>query len=332
MPESGSGGQCHETTYRKQASERWLASLRERRYAVSVSVKVWHNTRMRDTAAAKAASPASTFRELVVYFVLAYAISLILWLPVLVRVGASRLYFSVGTFGPTLAALITHRIFAGGWRAVRLWTTLPNFLLGIASGASAVLTAAFTAAFLMTGAGFDRWQWLALLQILTAFGPNLLGGPLGEESGWRGYALPRLQRRFDPLTSSLVLGFLWANWHLPLILAHVYNVAWWQFVVATMAASVFLSFAFNKSAGSTVCAIIVHGLYNVGTGIILNDFIGKATLRSNAFQHNIFWMAYAGVATLVCIVTKGQLGYRSGEISGRATKSLWLRGPDNKPG
>jgi len=266
---------------------------------------------VRDTAKTKAAFPASSLRELAVYFVLAYAISLILWLPVLLRSNSSfRFYFSAGTFGPTLAALITHRIFEGNWRAVRLWTALPSVLLGIASGASAVLVAAFTAAFFMTAAGFDRWQWAALLQILTLFGPNLLGGPLGEEPGWRGYALPRLQRRFDPLTSSLILGFLWANWHLPLILAHVYNVAWWQFVVATMAASVFLSFGFNKSAGSAVCAIIVHGLYNVETGIILNDSIGKATLRSNAIQHNVFWMAYASVAVLVCVFTKGQLGYR----------------------
>jgi membrane protease YdiL (CAAX protease family) len=95
-----------------------------------------------------------------------------------------------------------------------------------------------------------------------------------------------------------------------LMLAHVYNVSWWQFVLLTMAASVFLSFGFNKSGGSTFCAVIVHGFYNVGFGIILNDFIGKATLRSNAVQHNIVWMAYASVAALLCIVTKGQLGYR----------------------
>jgi len=248
-------------------------------------------------------------RELALYFMLAYGISLALWLPVVLRRSASYLLLSAGTFGPTLAALITHRIFAGNWRAVRLWTTLQDVLLGIASGGSVLLVGAFSAAFLMTESGIDRWRWPALLQMLTLFGPNLIGGPLGEESGWRGYALPRLQRRFDPVTSSLVLGFLWANWHLPLIFS-VYNLAWWQFVLVTMAASVCLSFGFNKSKGSTLCAIIVHGIYNVGTGIILNDFIAKATLRSNTIQHNAVWIAYAGVAILLCVVTKGQLGYR----------------------
>src|SRR5437016_12048571 len=98
------------------------------------------------------------------------------------------------------------------------------------SGTAAVFAAAFTAAFFMTESGIERWQWSALSQIVLLFAPNLLGGPIGEEAGWRGYALPRLQRHLNPTMSSLILGFLWANWHLPLIVAHVYNVTWWQFV------------------------------------------------------------------------------------------------------
>jgi membrane protease YdiL (CAAX protease family) len=94
---------------------------------------------------------------------------------------------------------------------------LPILLIGIATGASAVLIAAFTAAFFMTRSGTERWQWWSLVQILTLFIPNLLGGLIGEEVGWRGFALPRLQRHFDPVTSSLLLGFFWANWHLPFI-------------------------------------------------------------------------------------------------------------------
>jgi uncharacterized protein len=265
---------------------------------------------MSDLAETEPKSPDWNPSQLVVYFAFAYGFSLVLWLPMLLGRSRSRFSFSIGTFGPTLAALATHWIFTRNWRAVRIWTTLPRFLLGVASGVSAVFAAAFLTAFLVTKSGFDRWQWPELMQILTLFVPNLLGGPLGEESGWRGYALPRLQRRFSPLASALILGFLWANWHLPLMFAHVYNVTWWQFVLLTMAASVFLSFGFNKSAGCTLCAVIVHGFYNVGTGIILNDFIGKATLRSNAVQHNVIWIAYGGVAALLWFITKGKLGYR----------------------
>src|SRR5437016_14676742 len=67
-------------------------------------------------------------RELVLYFVLAYSISLVLWLPVLLGKGLSPVFLSIGTFGPTISALVTHRVFAHNWRAVRLWTNLRCFL------------------------------------------------------------------------------------------------------------------------------------------------------------------------------------------------------------
>jgi membrane protease YdiL (CAAX protease family) len=214
----------------------------------------------------------------------------------------------LGTFGTTFAALATHRVFEHNWRAVRLWSGLANLVIGIAVGSSTVLIAAFTAAFFMTESGFDRWQWSSLLQIPALFIPNLLGGPLGEEAGWRGFALPRLQRLLSPVSSALVLGFLWANWHLPLIFGHIYNVTWLQFTMVTMAASVFLCLTFSRSGDSVLSAIFVHGIYNVGTGVILNDLIGKAALYSDTIQHNVLCSAYGGVAVLLCIIIKGRLG------------------------
>ena len=249
-------------------------------------------------------------RELATYFLLAYVVSFLLWLPALIGKKTTPFFLSLGTFGPTIAALAAHRIFERNWRFVRLWSTIPNLLIGIAAGTSALLVAALAAAFFMTKSGIDRWQWSSLLQILTLFLPNLPGGPLGEEAGWRGFALARLQRRTNPAISSLLLGFLWANWHLPLILAGVYNVSWWQFTMLTLSASVFLSLAFNLSGGSTLCAVIVHGVYNVGTGVILNEMIGKATLYGNEVQHRVLWMAYASVAAILCVATQGRLGYR----------------------
>ena len=77
-------------------------------------------------------------RELITFFLLAYGISLVLWFPVLVGRKVSPVFLSLGTGGPTLAALVTHRIFSGNWRAVRFWSTLPNLLIGITAGACAV--------------------------------------------------------------------------------------------------------------------------------------------------------------------------------------------------
>ena len=251
-----------------------------------------------------------SLKGVVLYFALAYGISLLLWLPVLLRTKRSNLLFAVGTFGPTLAALMTQRIVGKNWKAFRLWSSLSEFLVGLFAGGLTILLAAFAAALLMTRSGFSRWQWSTLLQILIFLAPNLLGGPLGEEAGWRGFATSRLQLRFTPVVTALIVGFMWANWHIPLILAHVYNVSWWQFVLLTMAASVFLSFGFNVSGGNTICSILLHGLYNVGTGIILNDLISRADLRSNPVQHNVLWVAYCSVAMVLCFATKGRLGYQ----------------------
>lgn len=269
------------------------------------------NSQSTEATASGPTAAGRNFTVVALYFFLAYAFSTLLWLPALLLKTGHRnpFWFAAGMFGPTVSAFVTQRVVIGNWRAVQLWTTFTRFLFGLACGGSAVLLAAFTAAFLMTKSGFSRWHWSALLEIFTLFGPNLLGGPLGEEAGWRGFALARIQRRLNPALASLIVGFLWANWHLPLIFAHVYNVTWWQFVLVTCAGSVFLTFGFNCSGGSTICAIFVHGLYNVGTGIILNDLIGRAELRTNEAQHNIFWIAYGGAATLLCLVTKGALGY-----------------------
>ena len=263
---------------------------------------------MTAVSGSKVESQSRTLRELITYFSLAYGISLILWLPFLLAKRSPLIFLSLGTFGPTFAALATHRIFEGNWKAVKIWSSFLKLIVGVAVGALVLLLAAFTAAFMMTKSGIAQWQWSSLVQIITLFGPNLVGGPLGEEAGWRGFALPRLQRHFNPVTSALVLGFFWANWHLPLILGHVYNVEWWQFTMLTMAASIFLCLAFNLSGGSTLCAVIVHGIYNVSLPIILNDLIGKATLYSNTIQHNVVWLAYGGVAALICVLTKGRLG------------------------
>jgi membrane protease YdiL (CAAX protease family) len=186
----------------------------------------------------------------------------------------------------------------------------PKFILGLVASGSIFLFTDFLFALLVTRSGFGRWRWAALTQIVTMFPINLLGGPLGEEAGWRGFALTRIQRGLNPVLSAIVVGFFWANWHLPLILAHVFSVNWWQFLLMTVSASILISFGFNVSRGSTICAIFLHGIYNVAIGVIGNDFIGKAELRSQSFQTRALWMAYVGVAGLLCLVTKGRLGYR----------------------
>ena len=93
----------------------------------------------------------------------------------------------------------------------------------------------------------------------------------GEETGWRGYALPQLQRRFSPLTSSLIIAVLWFGWHLPqfFVIASYRDYDPVQYVgmfVGLTIGAVVLTWLYNRSGGSILLVAVWHGLYNFVSG------------------------------------------------------------------
>ncbi len=104
--------------------------------------------------------------------------------------------------------------------------------------------------------------------ILPAFFSVLfLSGPFEEEFGWRGYALPRLQARYSALGSSLILGFLWAIWHLPQFLVPgngmFYKTPLLTFIPTVMAATVLFTLVYNNTCGSLLAALLMHTMFNL---------------------------------------------------------------------
>ena len=96
-------------------------------------------------------------------------------------------------------------------------------------------------------------------------------GAVGEETGWRGYALPQLQRRFTPLGSSLILAVLWFAWHLPLffLIASYRNLGPGGYVgmfLGLACGAVILTWLYNRSGGSILLVAVWHGLYNLVAG------------------------------------------------------------------
>jgi hypothetical protein len=84
---------------------------------------------------------------------------------------------------------------------------------------------------------------------------------MGEEFGWRGLALPLLQRRFSPFWASLILGVVWAVWHAPAFLLSGTPQSAWSFgpfFVGLMAVTVIMTPLFNASRGSLLIAILYH--------------------------------------------------------------------------
>jgi membrane protease YdiL (CAAX protease family) len=92
----------------------------------------------------------------------------------------------------------------------------------------------------------------------------LIDGPLGEEPGWRGFALPRLQQLQGPLIGSPILGILWAFWHLPYFWmpewgtpkGSALDIVW--FLLADIALTIIYTWVFNNTKGSLLIIILVH--------------------------------------------------------------------------
>jgi len=88
---------------------------------------------------------------------------------------------------------------------------------------------------------------------------------IGEEIGWRGYALPRLAARFGFMKASLILGLVWAGWHLPLFynsLANPYSYPFPMFVIFVVAISVAMTWLFINTNGSLMLAALMHWATN----------------------------------------------------------------------
>jgi membrane protease YdiL (CAAX protease family) len=107
----------------------------------------------------------------------------------------------------------------------------------------------------------DPFRFSPWYLLLPALVQSLFLGPLGEEFGWRGLALPLLQRRYSPFWASLILGVIWAVWHAPAFLMSGTPQSAWSFgpfFLGLIAVTVILTPFFNASRGSLLIAILYH--------------------------------------------------------------------------
>ena len=114
------------------------------------------------------------------------------------------------------------------------------------------------------GIVFNPMGMLALLIIST------ITGATGEELGWRGFALPRLQMRMSALNASLVLGVVWTMWHVPLWFAGLgyEKIPFAAYAILLMSSTVLITWACNNSRGSMVIASLFHLTMNIALNII----------------------------------------------------------------
>lgn len=92
----------------------------------------------------------------------------------------------------------------------------------------------------------------------------IAGGPLGEEFGWRGFLLPQLEERFRPDISGIIVGVVWACWHLPMFLFHVegYQMPFLMYLIQTIFMSLLCTWVYHTSGKSLLMILLFHTMDN----------------------------------------------------------------------
>jgi membrane protease YdiL (CAAX protease family) len=220
------------------------------------------------------------------FFGLAYALSWANWLPMALagqRVGTAPggpTHF-LGLLGPMIAAF-TVGLLTGGPATVRdLATRMIRIPKSSATWLAIASPAFFFFAALLIGAiagkSAPRLEEFGIFGGIPRVGPLgvwlvlVIWNGFGEEVGWRGFALPHLQRARSPLIAATLLGVGWAGWHLPMFFVlETYRTLGPAilpgFVLGIVSGSIVLAWLFNRSGGSIVAVALWHGSYNFFSG------------------------------------------------------------------
>jgi membrane protease YdiL (CAAX protease family) len=220
-------------------------------------------------------------RPLTTFFVMAYGLSWALWIPLCVFRDAPGTYVSlallIGSNVPSAVAILltAASLGKGGIRALLrrllIWRVGLRWYLVLLGPTALVLVAISAAAVLVGGPTATLAVPVATAVIIVAF-QTFPGSALGEEIGWRGYALPRLQTHRSALISSLVLGALHVLWHLPLWLRGLTDHPlrlFPAFAIQGVALAVIYTWLYNSTKGSVLLAVLFHTATNAPLTLVL---------------------------------------------------------------
>jgi membrane protease YdiL (CAAX protease family) len=142
---------------------------------------------------------------------------------------------------------------------------------------------------------FGATPWY--LMIAATLFSTAVGGQAGEEIGWRGYALPRLAARFGLGGASIVLGVIWAGWHLPLFFLHgadTYGQSFPVFLLQVTALSVAIAWLYWRTGGSLLLTMLLHAAVNNTKDIVP----AAVAAPGNPFSLNASRVAWLSLACL----------------------------------
>ena len=182
-----------------------------------------------------------------------------------------------------------------------IWRVSPFWYLVVFLGPVALTGGVVLLNSLMGGPALSLGMTLVGAAIFFAFSV-VPGSALGEEIGWRGYVLPRLQSRMSALSAALLIAPIWGLWHLPLWLTGdpvktpTFYVA---FFAAVFPMSVLLTWVYNSTGGSLLMVVILHATVNLPVTLVIDDLGTRGRVPS------LLYFGLLVVAAIVVVMVAG---------------------------
>jgi membrane protease YdiL (CAAX protease family) len=199
---------------------------------------------------------------------------------------------AIGLGGGTLRELLGRLLM---WRVDPRWYLVVFLGPAVLAGGMVALNA------FMGGPAISVGVPLFTAVIMLAFS-IFPGSALGEEIGWRGYALPRLQAGRSALRASLILGVVWSFYHLPLFFvgqAARPPSLFIPFVISTIALSVILGWVCNGTEGSLLMVVLIHAAFNLPLTLMIQPLGSQGTLPF------LLWCGLVVVVAIVVVIVAG---------------------------
>jgi uncharacterized protein len=252
---------------------------------------------------------------IITFFVLTYALAWIIESPLVflrdtITAGDPPGLFLVilASNVPSVVAIVLTAIVLGRGALRKLlgrlliWRVNPLWYLGVVLGPVALAggTIALNTLLGRPALSFGIPSLLGLV-IMLAF-MIFPGSALGEEIGWRGYALPRLQAGRSALSASLILAPIWALWHLPLWLTGAPGrtpLIYAGFVVSAFALSVLLTWVYNSTGGSLLLVVLLHATVNLPITLLYDALGSRVTVPV------LLYFGLTVVAAIVVVIVAG---------------------------